>query len=123
MANSGFLATSLVPVGQNVPLRPLEFAVVPLESLLLPEEFSGTQGKNRGNSTTLAANNDLAAINAWLANFAEHAHTIRSYRKESERFLLWSLFEVGKPISSLSTEDCQAYQRFLGDVVAGVVNP
>jgi site-specific recombinase XerD len=95
---------------------------VPLESLLLPEELSGTDGRNRGNSTTLAADNDLAAINAWLANFAEHAHTIRSYRKESERFLLWSLFEVGKPISSLSTEDCQAYQRFLGDV-GKTVNP
>lgn len=116
MANSGFLATSLVPVGQNAPLRPLEFAVVPLESLLLPEELSGVDGRNRGNSTTLAANNDLAAINAWLANFVDHAHTIRSYRKEAERFLLWSLFEVGKPISSLSTEDCQGYQRFLGDV-------
>lgn len=38
-----------------------------------------------------------------------------SYRKEAERLLLWSLVELGKPLSSLTHEDCLRYQRFLAD--------
>jgi site-specific recombinase XerD len=42
-------------------------------------------------------------------------HTQRSYRKEAERLLLWSVIERGKALSSLSVEDCVAYREFLGD--------
>jgi hypothetical protein len=34
---------------------------------------------------------------------------------EAERLLLWSLVEIGKPLSSLTHEDLLAYQRFLAD--------
>ncbi|MBK6974642.1 MAG: hypothetical protein IPH26_17455 [Sterolibacteriaceae bacterium] len=43
------------------------------------------------------------------------SHTQRAYRKEAERLLLWAILERGKPLSSLTHEDAQAYQAFLAD--------
>ncbi|MEX3936352.1 tyrosine-type recombinase/integrase [Paraburkholderia phymatum] len=63
----------------------------------------------------IAAPNDLDAIRAWLARFADTPTTFGNYRKEAERLLLWSLVELGKPLSSLTHEDCLRYQRFLAD--------
>lgn len=91
-------------------------ALVPLEALVLPEEFSGVTGANRNYSSRcgLAARDDKQAIEAWLASFGpERRHTLRSYRKEAERFLLWTIFERGKPLSSATTEDCTSYRDFL----------
>ncbi|TXG86936.1 MAG: int, tyrosine-based site-specific recombinase [Thermomicrobiales bacterium] len=49
---------------------------------------------------------------AWLAHLS---HTQRAYRKEAERFLLWAIIEHGKPLSSMTQEDCVAYRNFLAD--------
>jgi len=62
----------------------------------------------------LAADNDLAAIRAWL-ELHESAATRRAYRKEAERLLLWAVVQLGKPLSSLTTEDALAYRAFLRD--------
>ncbi|RZI40340.1 int, tyrosine-based site-specific recombinase [Herbaspirillum sp. HC18] len=43
------------------------------------------------------------------------SHTQRAYRKEVERFLLWAIVQHGKPLSSMTLEDCDAYRRFLAD--------
>jgi hypothetical protein len=32
--------------------------------------------------------------------------TLQNYRKEAERLLLWSAIQFGKPLSSLTHEDC-----------------
>lgn len=90
-----------------------EAAIVPLERLMLPGDLSGGMGSNRAYGTTLAAPDDLAAINAWLSSLGPRPATVRSYRKEAERFLLWMLFERGKPLSSATTEDCISYRDFL----------
>ncbi|MFY0022661.1 hypothetical protein ABTQ05_22290, partial [Acinetobacter baumannii] len=42
--------------------------------------------------------------------------TTRSYRKEAERFFLWATIERDKPLSSITTADCLAYQKFLNDL-------
>lgn len=45
------------------------------------------------------------------------AHTLRSYRKEAVRLLLWAAQTLGKPLSSLTRlwrEDFLLYERFLG---------
>lgn len=84
----------------------------------LPEELSGRWGKNRPASSEncqLNASNDLEAVQAWLNEFANQAQTLRSYRKEVERLLLWCWLELGRPLSSLSREDLSAYQNFLLD--------
>tara|TARA_R110001592_G_scaffold254129_3_gene517499 strand:- start:44892 stop:45899 length:1008 start_codon:yes stop_codon:yes gene_type:complete len=50
-----------------------------------------------------------------LAEFADSPQTLRSYRKEAERLLLWSVKQRHKPLSGLTREDFHAYQTFLAD--------
>ena len=52
---------------------------------------------------------DLALVGA----AGELSSTQRSYRKEAERLLLWSILERKKALSSLSVEDASAYHGFL----------
>lgn len=89
-----------------------------LEQLQVPAELDGSCGSNRaefGTIRQIAADNDLAAIQTWLAEFQDSPRTQRHYRKEAERLLLWALVERGKPLSSLTREDCQVYETFLTD--------
>lgn len=92
-------------------------AVAPLELVRLPNELDGSAGANRavGVRSQIAADNDIDAVKAWLARFADTRTTFDSYRKEAERLLLWSVTELGKPLSALTHEDLLVYQRFLGD--------
>lgn len=92
---------------------PLQTAIVPMENFLVPHEMDGAFGSNRGERTSLSARNDLEAINAWLSRYKAGSHTLRAYRKEAERFLLWSILEARKPVSSLAVEDCISYRNFL----------
>ncbi|MEM5429164.1 phage integrase family protein, partial [Cupriavidus oxalaticus] len=92
---------------------PIE-AVAPWERLRLPQEFDGSQGQFRAPRETciLDADDDYAAIQAWLA-LHESPATVRSYRKEAERLILWAIVERKRPLSSLTTEDAIAYRSFL----------
>ncbi len=92
-------------------------AIAPLESLQLSDELNGQLGSNRvrGAYAQISARTDTAAVAAWLARFVDTRTTFDSYRKESERLLLWSTAEMGKPLSSLTHEDLLIYQRFLAD--------
>ena len=92
---------------------PMQTAIVPLENFLVPHDLNGAFGSNRGERSSLSARNDLEAIYTWLARYKPGGHTHRAYRKEAERFLLWSILERGKPLSSLTVEDCIAYRDFL----------
>lgn len=87
------------------------------EALPLPLSLDGSQGSNRavGKTPQTAATNDLEAIHAWLARFADTKTTFDTYRKEAERLYLWAVFQLGKPLSSLTHEDFLVYQRFLSD--------
>ena len=92
--------------------------LVPLERLVLPAALDGSSGANRapvGTVKQLAAETDLEAVQAWLAEFHDSPHTFRSYRKEVERLLLWSFQERGKPLSGLLREDLARYEAFLED--------
>jgi site-specific recombinase XerD len=93
------------------------YAVAPIENVLLPPQLDGRNGDNRatGNRPQIAANNDIDAIKAWLARFADTRTTFDNYRKEAERLLLWSTVQLQKPLSSLTHEDLLAFQRFLAD--------
>jgi len=92
-------------------------AIAPIELVRLTDGLDGQSGANRavGGRSQIAAQNDIDAIKAWLARFADTPTTFTSYRKEAERLLLWSVIELGKPLSSLTHEDLLVYQRFLGD--------
>ena len=83
----------------------------------LSAALSGTSGTNRafaGVTRQIAANDDVAAIGLWLAEYRDSPHTFRSYRKEAERLLLWATQVRGKAVSSLTREDVLAYEAFLG---------
>ncbi len=102
---------------ENAP-QPSPAPPVPLERLRVPEALNGRAGSNRAGPDVvcqLAASDDLEAVQAWLAEFQESPQTLRNYRKEAERLLLWALMERGKPLSSLTREDCILYEQFLAD--------
>jgi len=88
----------------------------PLDALELPDTLDGRTGVNRASGRRqIAADNDLEAVRAWLARVADTKTTFENYRKEAERLLLWSIVQLGKPLSSLTHEDLLVYQRFLAD--------
>lgn len=97
-------------------LRDSADEIVPLERQVAREHLDGSHGRNRAPRDTcaLAANNDLEAVQAWLSRHEAPA-TQRAYRKEAERVLLWAIKQLGKPMSSLTTEDATAYRAFLLD--------
>jgi site-specific recombinase XerD len=93
---------------------PVPSMPVPLERLLLPPALSGAAGTNRApKSGRLAAADDLAAVTAWLARYADTPATLAAYRREIERLILWAVIQLGKPLSSLTHEDLLVYDRFL----------
>jgi site-specific recombinase XerD len=91
-------------------------AVVPLEQFLVPSELDGSRGAFRApkHLKLLGADTDLEAIHAWLRS-KRSANTVRAYRKEAERFMLWSILVKAKPLSSMTVEDCEDYRDFLAD--------
>ncbi|HYD59409.1 MAG TPA: phage integrase family protein [Noviherbaspirillum sp.] len=100
-------------------------AVVPLEKLVIPGSLNGQTGQFRApqERCTLAANTDRQAVLAWLQTkqvrlpdgTAKPGHTYRAYFKEAERYLLWAVIERQVPLSSMTTDDCLAYCRFLAN--------
>jgi len=91
----------------------------------LPPTLSGCAGTNRAPTSVarqIAANDDVAAIGLWLAEYHDSPHTFRSYRKEAERLLLWATQVRSKPVSSLTREDVIAYEAFLAQPPAAWCN-
>ena len=66
--------------------------MTPWEHLLVPAEVDGSHGTFRAPraTCTLSANDDYAAVQAWLS-LQEAAATQRAYRKEAERLMLWAI--------------------------------
>ena len=88
--------------------------VVPWEMFVPPQEVDGSQGTFRApkKTCTLNADNDYQAVQAWLS-LHESGATLRAYRKEAERLILWAILERGRALSSLTVEDAVAYRAFL----------
>lgn len=88
--------------------------LVPLERLTAPAELDGSDSSLRHqHSTVLTANNDLEAVEYWLAQYEDNAHTHRGFKREIERLMLWALYERRKALSLLNGEDLKAYRDFL----------
>jgi integrase/recombinase XerC len=90
-----------------------------------PAELDGRNGSNRagGGVRQIAANTDVDAVRLWLAEYAASPHTLRNYRKEAVRLLIWATQGLGKPLSSLNREDLLAYELFLLNPSAEWTNP
>ena len=70
--------------------------------------FPATSPQN----SLIQANSDSEAVLAWLAEYAQRPATLRSYRKEAERFLLW-LASRGQTLAGVKRGDVHDYRRFL----------
>jgi len=108
---------------------------LPVAQLALSGELSGATGRFRAPAEhcLLAATDDRAAIDAWVAARSGRAlsaatadgvglgigqrsrrtPTEHAYRKEAERLLLWAVLVRRRALSSLTVEDCLAYRDFL----------
>jgi site-specific recombinase XerD len=112
----GFFAQheALTDRARELVVLPRRQEVVPWEAFIPPQEVDGSQGAFRGpkKTCTLNADNDYQAVQAWLS-LHESGSTLRAYRKEAERLILWAVFEQGRAMSSLTVEDAVAYRAFL----------
>lgn len=89
-------------------------SITPIEFATANSDLDGSLGTNRClKFPYLQVKTDFDAVLAYLSKFQGQDHTYRSYRKEIERFVLWSLLVVKKPVSSLTPGDCLNYSRFL----------
>ncbi|MEB0284903.1 integrase, partial [Sphingomonas sp. 10B4] len=79
---------------------PKIFGIVPIEYFKPRQDLDGSTGHNRGERNKSGAENDFEAIQVWLSTFEKDSNTYLSYRNQVERFLLWSILELGKPLSS-----------------------
>jgi site-specific recombinase XerD len=87
------------------------------DHLRLPASLTGENGRNRAaaGKAQIAADDDVHAIQAWLARFVDRKTTFENYRKEAERLLLWSTLQLGEPVSSLTHEDFLRFREFIAD--------
>lgn len=107
-------ASDLPQAATPVLLVPGKTVLVPLEGIRLPSALDGSQGTNRADQFCLIyARTDLEAIEAYLTKFRAQPHTLRAYRKELERLILWAIYQRGRALSSLLVEDCERYKDFL----------
>jgi integrase/recombinase XerC len=96
-----------------------------LPASILPAALDGSGGSNRATSGVrqTAADTDVEAIRLWLAEYANSPHTLRSYRKEATRLLVWATQVLHKPLSSLNREDLLLYEAFLGNPAGDWADP
>lgn len=98
-----------------VQVRRAGHGVAPMECLDILSIVSNSGELNvRDHQSLIQARDDREAILQWIDAKAGSPHTARSYRKEGERFLLWSLLERGKSFEQLTVDDCVAYRNWLG---------
>lgn len=99
-------------------------SLVPMDRMRLAEVYDGSRGLNRNAQFCLVdAKTDLDAVNAYLYKFRGQPKTLRSYKKEIERFLLWCITVRGLPLSSVLVGDCEAYKDFLAALPSTWVGP
>ena len=87
--------------------------------------LDGRHGSNRaiGGVRQTAAETDIDAIRLWLAEYAGSPHTLRNYRKEALRLLIWATQGLGKALSSLNREDLLHYESFLTNPAGDWIDP
>lgn len=88
-----------------------------------PHLTTATAPTARDAHRQIAADTGIEAVRLWLAEYAGSPHTLRSYRKEAVRLLIWATRALGKPLSSLTREDFLLYERFLAAPPADWADP
>ena len=100
------------------------YGLVPLERLAVPPELSGRQGVFRvAGPNAFGAEDDMAALQAWLQRHTMSPRTFRSYGHAVEVFYLWCVWERRKSLSSLVEADLHAFRAFVAAPPADWVQP
>ncbi len=96
-----------------------------LPAIDLSPALNGSNGSNRAQSGVrqTAADTDVDAVRLWLAEYADSPHTLRNYRKEALRLLIWATQGLNKPMSSLNREDLLMYEAFLANPSTEWIDP
>ncbi|MCM2971335.1 tyrosine-type recombinase/integrase [Larsenimonas suaedae] len=76
--------------------------------------MTGTRGAGTEGSGLVEANNDREAVLQWLLEYRQSPKTLRHYRKEAERFVLW-LEAQALTLNNLKRSHIDAFDRFLED--------
>jgi integrase len=102
--------------------------LAPFERLAIPTALSGANGLNRGANRArdfafIRAEHDLAAVHAYLNRYRDRPPTLRAYTRELERLVLWLVIVRGVALSSMTVEDCEAYEDFLKAPIDSFVGP
>lgn len=88
-----------------------------LESTLKDPSLNGSNGlfrvADRLNNQA-GADTDYGALQSFLRS-RNSPQTIRGYKKECERLLIWSTHYIRKPISSLTKDDFEDFIEFMSD--------
>ncbi|MCG7598456.1 site-specific integrase [Halomonas sp. McH1-25] len=71
-------------------------------------------GHSRPATARISARDDIEAIGHWLAEYAASPQTLRAYRKEAERLMLW-LADNGLALRDIDRRWLEAYESFLAD--------
>lgn len=109
---------------QVVEIGGIHQTLVPLERMALRASLSGVDGINRAPMFAyIHARNDLDAVRAYLHQYRDQPKTLRSYTKEVERFLMWTVCVRGKALSAVLADDCEAYKDFLKAPLPAFVGP
>ncbi len=77
--------------------------------------IDGRQGRNRGTTCQIDANDDLDAVFKWIAARGVSSKTRQVFLSETRRLYYWLFYLCGKPLSSLTTTDLESYRAFLRD--------
>ena len=65
----------------------------------------------------LDANTDLQAVQSWIQARAGSLATVRVYRREAHRLLLWLQYErQGRALAQMTVADCGAFMAFLQNI-------
>ncbi|MGQ4879850.1 tyrosine-type recombinase/integrase [Billgrantia sp. LNSP4103-1] len=71
-----------------------------------------TLAESASERARITARSDAEAVAQWLGEFRDSPRTLRTYRREAERLLLW-LEHRGLGLSALRRQDLEAYEAFL----------
>lgn len=101
-----------LPAPAIAPLVPLELVpdAGPRTAPALPS------GGRMAPANTLGARSDKHAIELWLNAKARNPNTLRSYRKNGERLLLWCMYEARISLAEMTVADCINYREWLSQL-------
>lgn len=68
-------------------------------------------------ASLLRARTDIEAVEEWISSRAGSQATVKSYRREAKRLLLWLQYEAGgKTLAQMKVADCGDYMAFLQNI-------